>query len=601
MVKIKKRIQIFFIHLLYRKLWMRNAAILLLIATIPVVLLGAFLIDTSQKAVHNSVLNNHKEIIIRTAEEIGLFMKKPHDLLLTTASTFGALRPDPWKQETVLVGLVITHPIFMRAASLDLSGREIADSELGSPPRRGYFNETLEDISKGKTYVSKVKILDNHTPYITMGVPLKERGKISGALAAEVNLRDLWRIVDTIKIGSTGRAFLVSHEGVLIAHWDKKRVLNDVNIKDRPDIQSVLAGATDAVEFRDTEGNKWVSSYAPVPGFQWGVVLRQRQEEAYAFSEIMKIQAWMIILLSEILLVLASIFMAKALARPIKLLASRLKGMRAGGSGSRIETKRLDEIGELARSFNILAERLKTADARERLSAIGEASTAIAHELKNSLVSIKSFIQLFPARHKDERFVATFNKLIPEELKRWERMFKELSDFSSYGELTMRKTDPKEILGHIVEMMERDFSEKKIEVRFDARPGGPRIMADPEKLKQVFMNLIINAVAAMPQGGMLTISDSLFTGRDTPLPASYVEITIQDTGVGIPRHLLAKIFEPFQTTKKDAMGLGLAISRRIIEQHGGSINVESEVGVGTTFMVRLPLTARGAALERVSQ
>ena len=600
MVKIKKRIRVFFLNLFYRRLWARNVAILLSLAAIPVALLGVLLINTSQKAVRNSVLDNHKEIVARAAEEIGLFMKKPQDLLVSTASTFGALRPDPWKQETMLVGLVITHPIFMRVASLDLTGKETADSELGSHPRREYFKEALEEIAQGKTYVSKVKILDNHTPYITMGVPLKERGRISGALVAEVNLRDLWGIVDAIKIGNTGRAFLVSHEGVLIAHWDKKRVLNDENIKERPDIQSVLAGSTDAVEFRDA-GGKWISSYAPIPGFQWGVVLRQRQEEAYAFSEIMKLQAWMIIILSEILLIVASIFMAKALARPIKLLASRLKNMRAGGSDNRIETKRLDEIGELARSFNILAERLKTADSRERLSVIGEASTAIAHELKNSLVSIKSFIQLFPERHKDERFVATFNKLIPEELKRWERMFKELSDFSSYGELAIRKADPHEILGHILEMMERDFAEKKIEVRFDALPGGLRIMADPEKLKQVFMNLIINAVAAMPQGGLLTISESLFAERDTDALCPYVEIKIQDTGVGIPRHLLTKIFEPFQTTKKDAMGLGLAISRRVITQHGGSISVESEVGAGTTFMVRLPLTAQGVSLEGISQ
>jgi signal transduction histidine kinase len=317
-------------------------------------------------------------------------------------------------------------------------------------------------------------------------------------------------------------------------------------------------------------------------------VLEQEQNEAYSFSKIMIIQAWAIIILSELIVIIISILMAHLLARPINILASRIRKIDGGNVNGRIETFRHDEIGDLIKSFNDMTERLRRARAREWLSVLGEASAGITHEFKNSLVSLKSFIQLFPKRHSDEKFVETFNKLIPDEIRRWERMLKDLSNFSANYELKPLEVNVEEIIRNVVMLMGEELQQNNIIILFEIKAGMPFISADPERLKQVFMNLIINAVKAMPNGGSLVISESLVAPDDSS-GISYIEIRIADTGVGIEGEFLDKIFKPFHTTNKGSLGLGLAISRRIIEQHGGTIAVESMVGIGTTFIIRLPV------------
>ena len=588
MAQIKKRVKIFLLDLFYRRLWVKIAIVLLILVTIPVVLLGVMLIHTSQEAVKNSVLNNHKEIVIRAAEEIGLYIKKPQSVLATAAEMFAITNPNTWKQETILVELALNHPLFIRVSSLNLAGQEIASSELGARLNWSYPKEALQEAIAAKNYVSKVKVLGSHTPYVTMSVPVKESGRITGVLIAEVNLRDLWKIVDNIKLDKTGRAFLVDQNGLLITHQDKKRVLKNENIKDQKDVQSVLSGKTESIELEDKTGKKWISSYAPVPDSAWGIVLRQEQDEAYLFSRVMQAQSWIIIILSELVVILVSIFMAQVLAHPIKILASRIKNVSAGNLDERIEIVRHDEIGRLIRSFNNMTKKLKKARTRERLSAIGEASAWIAHEFKNSLVAIKPFVQLFPRKHKDKEFVETFSKLVPQEIKRWESMLKDLSDFSSNFELNLTKTKVRDIINSILKPMEEEFMQKKIVIQYNSEENNLYLDADPERLRQVFMNLIINAIKAMPGGGSLIISEEVINTDTYKIPP-YLEIRIKDTGVGISEEALDKLFEPFHPTRKvGGMGLGLTISRRIIEQHSGTINVESRVSMGTTFIVRLP-------------
>lgn len=567
-----------------------------MIVTISMVLLGVLLINTSQEAVRNSVLSNHKEIASRAANEIELFITRAEDILNTTAAMLGIIYPAPWKQETALVELVLNQPIFMRVSSVDLSGKELASSELGRGLTWEYPKDSLITIRERKTYISEVKILENHIPYVTIAVPIKKMGKIAGALIGDANLRGMWDIVDNIQLGDTGRAFLVAKDGTLIAHQDKKRVLKRENLSGEKDVQSVLAGKTEAVELEDELKRKWISSYASISGVEWGIVLRQAQDEAYLFSKVMKIQSWIIIMLSELVAILVSIFMAHLLTRPIRTLAARIKRVAGGDLGHKIEVRRRDEIGELIRSFNDMTEKLKRAKARERLSAIGEAAAWVTHELKNSLVVIKSFIQLFPQKHKDKKFVNKFNRLVPEEIYRWERMLKELSDFSSHSELKITEIRMNEFLANILEIMADNLSERKIDVHYDSRSDSLRLMADPERLKQVFMNLIMNAINAMPEGGSLRVSADFAYGENLRIypecnqrNPTHIEVRIRDTGRGIPHDALDKIFEPFHTGDKKGMGLGLPITLKIIEQHGGSIEVESKIDIGTTFIVRLPI------------
>lgn len=525
----------------------------------------------------------------RAAEEIEIFIKRPQDVLFTAAAMLEVVYPAPWKQETILVEIVLNQPIFIRVVSVDLAGNETASSELGRGLSWDYSREALEGVLKNKSYISEVQFLGNRTPFVSMAVPIKKMGKLIGALIADVNLRGLWEIVDNITLGETGRAFLVSDDGTIIAHQDKKKVLQNQNLKAQKEVALVLSGQTGAIEPQDELEGKLISSFAPIRGLGWGLVLRQRQDEAYRFSGVMKTQSWIIIILSELLAVLASIFMGKKLAAPIKNLSSRIRSAAEGGLNHKIIPGMRDDIGELFRSFNAMARKLKTARDRERLSAIGEATAWITHELKNSLVSIKSFVQLLPGRYRDERFRDKFSRLVPGEINRMERMFKELSDFSAHLDLSKTRTDLKDIIDNTLEIMREELINKKINLNYSRQNDNFLIEADPERLKQVFINLIINSINAMPQGGALVVTIEKTESLQAKGIPALTEVRIKDTGKGMSGESLRKLFEPFQTTKDGGMGLGLTISRKIVEQHGGNIDVQSEIGRGTTFIVRLPI------------
>jgi len=475
----------------------------------------------------------------------------------------------------------------MRVYSVGASGEILASSDLGNPIKEADAGDLLLKVRRNDKYISPVKVLKNSVPYVTIAVPVRKMGKMIGALIAEVNVQRIWDMVDKIKVGKTGGVFLVSEKGLVFAHPDKKKVLMHENFSDQEDVQSVLAGKTDARQLR-LGRQHWISSYTPLVSLPGGVVLRQSQKEAYYYSHLMRLQSITVIIFAELVVFGASIVLAKALSAPLRQLVARIKQVAQGNFDERITIKRRDEIGQLIRTFNEMTEKLKRAKARERLSLIGEAASWITHEFKNSLVSLKAFAQLFPERYNDRAFVKSFSKILPEELSRWERMLRDLSDFSKHARLNVTPVRLHEIVSNACDIMEEYCLQKKVSIdrRFPAHEVV--VDADGDRIKQVCMNLMINAVQAMPLGGTITVSVAITPERKN------VWVTIKDTGNGIPTEELPNIFEPFHTSKRGSMGLGLAISRGIVEQHGGTILVESEVGRGTAFIVELPVKSNHA-------
>ncbi|MCG8431251.1 MAG: ATP-binding protein [Candidatus Omnitrophica bacterium] len=560
---------------------------LLSLAVIPVLVLGTVIIHGSSQTVRLSVLQSRRRLIERGAEEIALFVRQYQDMLVSTGALLGSVYPASWKQETMLVELVLNQPVFIRAASFNESSELIASSELG----RGIkwdLPEEAGEVNSGRIQVSKVHFLDNHTPFVTMAVPIRKIGRIVGGLVADINLRGVWDIVDSIRVGDTGRAFLVEADSVVIAHPDKKQVLSRASAGGRQDVRLALSGQSGAVERTDEAGSAWVSAYAPVDGAGWGLVLEQKQEEAYRMAHVMRMHAWGFIALGILGAVGVSFLMTRLLIHPVESLAVRLRRLSSGGETG-IRSSDYTEIGQVIKAVNDLGRRLRSAKEKEKYSDVGEAAGMIAHELKNCLVAMKMFVQLFPKKHMDKEFVESFNRLLPPEIARWERMIKELSDYSSFEELRKQDTDLHGLLHDTLGILQDFFREHMVRVLYKPCFACPEINVDPERLKQVFTNLIINAVNAMPEGGGLTITTGIVSSIAAEEGASVVEVRFHDTGPEIDKEEADRIFKPFYTTRKEGKGLGLSISKRIIEQHEGKLWVESCPGEGTTFIIRLPI------------
>jgi len=216
----------------------------------------------------------------------------------------------------------------------------------------------------------------------------------------------------------------------------------------------------------------------------------------------------------------------------------------------------------------------------ERLAAMGQTVAHVAHEIKNPLMIIGGFSQQIRDSLSDGKAQQKLDMIL-EEVARLERLVSSIGDFTKVHSLVLRAADINSVVQDVLKIMGGVCSPKKHRFRLNLASDLGEINCDPDKLKQVFINIITNGIEAMADGGTITIS--------TEKSAGYIEICISDDGVGINDNDLLHIFEPFFTTRDRGFGLGLAISYKLVEAHGGEIWADSIPGKGTSFVVSLPL------------
>ena len=253
---------------------------------------------------------------------------------------------------------------------------------------------------------------------------------------------------------------------------------------------------------------------------------------------------------------------------------------------AKLYTEVKDFADELARSQAQLIQ-------SEKLAATGKLAASIAHELNNPLQAVQSCVYLV-ADHTDPHDPdRQYLDIAREELDRMARIVGRMVDFYRPSDEGRIPTDVNALLESVVALVRKRLHQESIEVDLELAPDLPLTVASGDHLKQVFLNMIINALEAMPQGGHLKMATRYISAHGARKKASadagLVEIEFADTGVGIPAEHINSIFDPFYTTKSKGMGLGLSVSYGIVERHGGQIHVESKAGEGTTFIVKLPV------------
>jgi signal transduction histidine kinase len=289
------------------------------------------------------------------------------------------------------------------------------------------------------------------------------------------------------------------------------------------------------------------------------------------------------------------------MTKPIERLTVAAKRIETGELDYRVRIERDDEIGGLAAAFDQMAERLmlrekelkesqNTLRRADRLSSLGLLTAGLAHEIRNPLVAIRTFTQLLPERYNDAEFRDGFQGLALKEVDRICGLINDLLSFARPSRPKVVQENMNDVIDGITRILESEAKEKNVEITRDFTAGLPTVWIDREQMKQVFMNLVLNAIQSMKnQGGALSISTRFHSRDQSGQPGQFVQVEIRDTGVGIPEENLDHIFDPFFTNKDEGSGLGLSISHQIVQEHGGYITVESQVGVGTSFFVNIPL------------
>jgi PAS domain S-box-containing protein len=249
-----------------------------------------------------------------------------------------------------------------------------------------------------------------------------------------------------------------------------------------------------------------------------------------------------------------------------------------------------DDGGEvyLALSIQDLSEREALAGQSEVLhqrAVLGEVSAIFAHEVRNPINNISTGIQLVASRLGEQHPLYPSLDRVHKECNRLDQLMRDVLLFARPLELKMEPVDLAAMVEMLLQRWKPRLGQAQIRPHSELQPGLPPVPADPRALEQVLVNLISNAIPAMPGGGTLSIR---LMAQAASEAGPTVELQIADTGPGIPADQVARIFDPFFTTKKEGTGLGLAISRRIVAAHKGSIQAESFPGAGTLFTIRLP-------------
>jgi len=241
---------------------------------------------------------------------------------------------------------------------------------------------------------------------------------------------------------------------------------------------------------------------------------------------------------------------------------------------------------ENARLFEDLKKSKSYIRRADRLASLGTLTAGLAHEIRNPLVAIKTLTQLLPERLEDEEFRNHFLSIAAGEVDRISHLINELLDFAKPSSPKLEFEDVNSILDGMILLVSTESKKKHIHVDKQYAPDLPSVKVDGEQIKQVFLNLLLNAIEATPENGEITVKTRSFL---KPGGEPYLQVEFKDTGCGIPQEHLEEIFNPFYTTKTTGSGLGLSISNQIVLDHKGYIDVESQVNKGTSFFINLPV------------
>ncbi|MBI3621843.1 MAG: HAMP domain-containing protein [Nitrospirae bacterium] len=431
---------------------------------------------------------------------------------------------------------------------------------------------------------------------------------MTGVLIGEVNLIAMWELVDSIRIGREGYAFVVSETGQLLAHGrgaQKPKVLQQADLSSLAVVQAVRQGRSQTVVYYGAADGEtpveMIGVSAPITGLGWGLIIEQPTREAYAQASTMTVELAGLIGVFLLLAVGIGYLGGKQyIVEPIRQLMQATDRVAAGNLTETVKILTHDEFQALGEAFNQMTARLAGLQERirrdERAVVFGKIAAGLAHDLRHPILNIENNSRLLQRRF-DEEARDRFVKIVARELAEIKRFLDDLRDLTRPTPLTMVALDLRRELAELAELFQEEAERQRVKIlcQVEGDGGAPVfVRGDKFAIGRVLKNLIRNALDAMAEGGTLGIRVSppgqpLTEGQDLVL------VVVTDTGHGIPPERLPSLFEDYFTTKRKGLGLGLAVTKKIVEELGGTISVSSTVGRGSTFT--LSLKAAGKAAE----
>jgi len=566
----------------------RFALLLALAAVLPLVAYGIVSIVSLQRGTRQEVMQGNENVAARAAEEIRRYVATNAELLRALAANLQDTGLTLVQQDRVLKNYVLQVREFREISLYNERGDVIATSRIGKPRVEIPKNApTLID----NVAMSGIAVDEDLLPTTLFAIHMTRLGEPAGWLVGQFSLEEMWRTVDRIRIGAHGYAMVLAANGELVAHGDpdkKALVAQARNMAAHPLMAALRttdrSPARVASEYTDESGETVLGVAASMPPLGWTMIVEQPTREAYANASVLQRQLIATILIALLLMIAVGYRFGRQFIGPILALQRGTHALAAGRLEERVDIRTGDEFAELGQAFNTMADKLielqENIKRQERHAMFGRVAAGIVHDLSHPVQNIGNSTRLLLRDDLDPESRAEFHAMIERELATLRRFMDDLRNVIKPRPVERFSMDVNASVSEIVEPMRAEGERNRVAIESHYADGPLLIDGDRFALGRVFRNLITNGIQATEPGGRVAISTSRI--------GELVEITVADTGSGIPADRLGAIFDDFVTTKRRGLGLGLAISKRIVEQLDGTITVESEVGRGTTFTIRFP-------------
>lgn len=574
-----------------RRITSRFVLLIATAAVLPLFVYGVVSIRSLDNGTYRSVIEGNSKVATQAAENVAMYMRNNERALLAVGAELGATGLTPFQRERILKDYVLQFPEFREITVFNADGVPVATSAIGTT------RLTIPQAARQRPdpeYIAPIKIDDDFLPTTTIAVRL--RGSQQGAawVAGEIALEELWHMVDRIRIGNSGYALVVGEDHRLIAHGnpaERRHIADTDQVRSKAELDfaaDFLARTKTSGEYT-LNGREMLAVGAELPEKQppWLVVVEQPKDEAMATAK--SIQKLLLVAIALALLgtVVLGYLWGRTFIQRIFALTRVTRSIAEGHLETRVAISGQDEIRELGDAFNSMADKLvelqENIRKQERQVMFGRIAAGLVHDLSHPIQNIGNSCKLILKMWEDAEYRDTFRRMIEREMQVVKRVLEDLQNIAKPIPLERFPIEINRSVGDAVESMQALAETAGITLKAELAAEPLYVEGDVFALGRVYRNLVVNAIQATAPGGLVVAA--------TEMHADRAQIRIYDTGCGIPADRLQAIFEDFVTTKRRGLGLGLAITRKIVEQLGGRISVASEVGKGTTFVIDFPRTS----------
>lgn len=575
----------------------RFAAMLATAAVLPLLIYGVVSVYSLREGTRRTVTEGNLDVARQVGEQVSRYITTNLRILGALADEVGSAGIEPARQDRVLKSFVLRFPDFRELTAFDTSGAVIATSRVGSP---GVATPGSDGTELHGVRMSPVFVDNDLLPTMLVAAPLRRGAARAGWLVGEFSIEELWRLTDRVRAGTAGYAMVVGPAGDLLAHGnpdERSAVARGASLASDAVVAALRSAPPDTPvvrEHRAADGSLVLSAGVRVPDLGWLVIVEQPAREAFAAARRQERDLIAAIALAVLVMVLAGLVWGRSLIAPIQELIRGTDAIAEGRLDERVRVASKTELGRLGDAFNAMAGRLgalqEDVRRQERHAVFGRVAAGLVHDLSHPFQNIQNNCRLVVKMHDDAEYLELFRRTIDRECGQVKRVFEDLRNIARPMPLEKFPLDLNKLASDVAESMRANAEAAGLTLALDLAPGPLTVEGDVFALSRVCRNLVMNAIEATNPRGVVTIS----TAADGPDAA----LRVSDTGCGIAPERLETLFEDFGTTKRQGLGLGLAITKKVVDQLGGTISASSAVGKGTTFTVTLaPAEPAAAAAE----